>query len=321
MRRILPLVLMLLTISITVRSQVMGLPDEPVDSTKTYFIELIDGTEIMGNILSSNSTTIVIKTLSIPKLEIPAENLKKIKLIENKVIFKGIESIPNPNPTRYFFVPSAFNLKKGEVYFQNTYLFINSLNVGFSNHFSLGAGIEILSTFGNFDNWSPICFLAPKVGFKVAEMWHVGAGVLWANLGQLVDWNSTSGNRSLFLGYGLLTYGTIENNLTFGMGSNWSKGNHTKNPTFTLNGMFRIGRKTAFITENWLIAYSNNHSIYDYSTYQYNEWNTNEYMAFVSYGVRFFGSKLSVDLGFINNADIVKTIFIGVPYADFVVKF
>ncbi|MBE9480617.1 MAG: hypothetical protein IMY69_02855 [Bacteroidetes bacterium] len=44
-------------------------------------------------------------------------------------------------------------------------------------------------------------------------------------------------------------------------------------------------------------------------------------MAIFSYGVRFFGERISVDLGFINNKDIIEEIVIGIPYVDFVVKF
>jgi hypothetical protein len=41
----------------------------------------------------------------------------------------------------------------------------------------------------------------------------------------------------------------------------------------------------------------------------------------MSYGVRFFGKKLSVDLGFLNNRDLAEALIIGIPYVDFVVKF
>ncbi|MEY3343107.1 MAG: hypothetical protein RL090_791, partial [Bacteroidota bacterium] len=59
----------------------------------------------------------------------------------------------------------------------------------------------------------------------------------------------------------------------------------------------------AFVTENWIL--------YDGT----------KTTGIYSYGFRFFGSKMAVDLGFINNSDISKGIFIGIPYVDFTVKF
>jgi hypothetical protein len=72
------------------------------------------------------------------------------------------------------------------------------------------------------------------------------------------------------------------------------------NPPITVSGMFRLGRKTSFVTENWIVPKAG---------------------ALYSYGVRFFGSKIAVDLGFLNNTDIMDFLFIGVPYVDFTVKF
>jgi hypothetical protein len=70
----------------------------------------------------------------------------------------------------------------------------------------------------------------------------------------------------------------------------------------TISGMTRISRRTALITENWLIPDNGFYGLY-------------------SYGIRFFSEKLSVDLAFINNQDIAKGLFIGIPIVNFVVKF
>jgi hypothetical protein len=61
----------------------------------------------------------------------------------------------------------------------------------------------------------------------------------------------------------------------------------------------------ALITENWLISPPNSQSK----------------VPLISYGARFFGKKIAVDFAFVNNKDIAQSIFIGVPYIDFVVKF
>ncbi len=47
--------------------------------------------------------------------------------------------------------------------------------------------------------------------------------------------------------------------------------------------MTRIARKSALVTENWIIPFDE------------------EYYGLYSYGIRFFGEKLSIDLVFINS--------------------
>lgn len=280
------------TIAFTVRSEKLVFPSGPIDTTKTYQIELMDGSEFIGTILSLNSSVLEIRTASIPKIQIFLETVKRMKVIENKMVFKGATAIPNPNPTRYFFAPSAFNLKKGEGYFQNTYLLLNSINYGLSDHISIGASLELISTFSTIGvGWSPIWMITPKVGYEVAKNVNVGAGLLLANMGF---------QGGFQLAYGIVTYGNPENNVSLAVSTGWADGQFFKNPPITVNGMFRVGRRNAFITENWIVPSIGN---------------------LYSYGVRFFGSKISVDLGFLNNKDIMQAIIIGIPYVDFTVKF
>jgi len=286
------LLIVLFSVLTTVQSQKSALPAEPLDSTKTYQIELNDGSEFIGTVLAQDSTKLHIETSSIPRMEIYIKTIKKMKVIENKMVFKGATAIPNPHNTRYFFAPSAYNLKKGEGYYQNTYLVLNSINYGFTDHFSMGVSLELTSTFSiNGGDWAPIYLLTPKFGFEVFKNLNMAVGALIGG---------SAGNVSAQLGYGMFTYGNTENNISFGASAGWSEGRIMPNPPMTLNAMFRLGRKTSFITENWIIP---------------------DVGSLFSYGVRFFGSKIAVDLGFINNADIVDIMIIGIPYVDFTVKF
>lgn len=292
MKQIIALFLLLSATVFTVHCQTQRIFNAPIDTTKTYQIELMDGSEFVGTILYMDTIKMEIRTSSIPMIQIKLASIRKMREIENKMIFNGAVGIPNPNTTRYFFAPSAYNLKKGEGYYQNTYLVLNSINYGITDHFSIGASFELTSTFGSIgEDWSPFYMITPKIGYEVARNVNVGAGLLVANVGM---------GGGLQLAYGLMTYGNPENNVTLAVSTGWADGQYLEHAPFTLNGMFRMGRRTTFVTENWFVPGSG--SIF-------------------SYGVRFFGSKISVDLGFLNNKDIKEFIFIGVPYVDFVVKF
>lgn len=274
-----------------------------VDTTKIakqYEITLNDGSSLIGSILSRDSTTIVFQTSSISRIEIPVQQMKSLKEIVPGNTAGGY-SIANPFPTKYFFTQSAINLHKGEGYYQNTYLFFNSVNYGFTDYFSVGAGIEVLSTFGSLTaggKFSPIFYIAPKVGFKVAENLHLGAGVTLANISDFFD------NTVIGLGSGLATYGSTEHNVTLGLGTGFSFENkYVSNLIYSVSGMTRVSNRIALVSENYIFPADNG------------------YYTVFSYGMRFIANKISVDLGFINNKDIIKGIFIGIPYIDFNVKF
>ncbi len=270
------------------------------DTTKIYKIELMDGSVFVGNIMQRDSINIIFKTTSIPKIEIPVGRITSIVAVDSSNFKHGDYWFPNPNATRYLFAPSGFNLKEKEGYYQNTYLFLNSVNVGITNNFSIGGGLEFLSTFGSIaeGDFNPIFYITPKMGFEVDDKFQAGFGILYAGTPGL----SRSSRSSLGIAYGIGTYGTMDDNLTIGLGWGFVDGKFSERPTITVAGMTRISKNTALVTENWLIP-------------------TDNYYGIFSYGIRFFGETIAVDLAFINNADLMKVLVIGVPYVNFVVKF
>jgi hypothetical protein len=292
MKHTLTLALALFALALSAYSQKNIPIYAPVDSSKTYQVELVDGTEFLGTILSKDSNRLVLSTSSIPRIELNLETIRKIREIENKLTINGTTALPNPHYTRYLFAPSAFNLKKGEGYYQNTYLVLNSINYGFTDHFSMGVSIEVMSTFGSIGrDWNPIYLLTPKYGFQLTKNLNMALGALIAG----------AGNEGGFqLGYGILTYGNTENNLSLGVSAGLTDGIWMEQPPVTLSGMCRLGKKTSLITENWIVP---------------------DLGSLFSYGVRFFGDRLAVDLGFVNNKDIMDIMILGVPYVDFTVKF
>jgi len=270
-----------------------------IKTDKQYEIVLNDGAVFTGTILSRDSATIVFQTNSIARIDIPVRQMKSLKEIQPPIPGKRSYKLANPFPTKYFFTQSAINLQKGEGYYQNTYVFLNSVNYGITNYFSIGAGVEILSTIGSISSntFSPTWYIAPKLGFKVSDRFYLGGGVTFANIGGFFD------NAKIGMGYGLATFGSTEHNFSIGMTNIYDIDNHDNTVLVTLAGMTRVSERLALVTENY-ISTSNDigNSIF-------------------SYGIRFIASKISVDLGFINNKDIVKSLFLGVPYVDFNIKF
>lgn len=281
-----------------------------IDTASFVRVETTDGAEIFGKLLSNDSVQVSVSTTSLGVVTISKSKISKMEVVKKDDVKGGKYWFENPNSTRYFVGPSAFNLKPGEGYYQNNYLLLNSVNVGITKNISIGGGFELLSTFAE-GSGGPIYYFTPKIGFKLAKSIHAGGGLLYASV---PDISSHSGkNRAgLGAGFAMLTFGDMDNNITLNGGYGFVKGEFSKRPMITFSGMKRIGRKTSLVTENWFVPVQE---------WTYNGQDEYKYHGFVSYGIRFFGESISVDLGFINNKDIMEVILIGVPYIDFVVKF
>lgn len=254
------------------------------------------GLRYVGSVIEKNERELTIMTDEGTKITILLSNIQDIRAIPKSLIQDGEYWYPNPNDSRYLFAPSAFNLKKGEGYYQNTYLFINSFNYGITDNFSMGLGFEFFSTFGSLDNdvFDPIFFLTPKYSMQVSENVRVGVGVLYGKVSDDIG--------GFGVGYGLVTYGNPEHNATLGLGFGFFDGDFSSDPVITLSGMTRLSRRISLVTENWFFP-------------------ADVYRGIISYGIRFFGETMSVDLALINNEEFSEIFPIGIPYVDFVVKF
>lgn len=262
------------------------------DPSATYRVVLNNGSEFIGSVISTTTDVLIFSTKDIPKVELPFTSIKSIeRLSRNALQSDGTYWFPNPNPTRYLFTNSAFNLEKGSGYYQNTYILLNSFNYGVTDFFSVGGGFELVSTFSR--DVTPIYFFTPKIAFPIADKWRVGGGVLFAQADAF----------SIGTSYGIITYGTTDRNVTAGLGWGFFEGEFAPQPVINFSGMTRVKRKLSLVTENWLFP------------------DGDGYYGLFSYGVRFFGENLATDLGFFNNPDVFSTFPVGIPYVGFMVTF
>ena len=260
---------------------------------KRWIVETRDGSTIQGIFLGQTEVGIRLQTDIAGEVVIPHAQIKSTKIVEESRMKNGEYWFENPNATRYLFSPSAFSLKKGEAYYQNTYLVLNSFNVGITDNITMGGGFELISTFTG----SPAFYITPKATFEINDKWRAGGGLLYANvIGVEEDFSG------LGIGYGIVTYGNTDDNATLGLGYGFVDGELSSKPVITLSGMKRVSRRIGLVTENWLVP-------------------VDDYYGVLSYGLRFMGERLTVDLAFINNREIADVITIGIPYVDFVIKF
>jgi len=263
-----------------------------------FKIKLNNGNILTGKIINRSSTEISIKTENLGIVKVKPESIIETELINSKQLKGEDYWFSNPNYTRYFFSPTAFNLKPKEGYYQNTYISMNSVNVGLTDNFSIGAGVVL-----------PVSvFITPKIGFNITKNWAVSAGTI---LGII------PGPQLVGIFYGVTTIGTEENNLTIGGGAFYFDEELVERPILTISGMARASKKIAFVTENWIIPYTER----EYSTNSYYYTKKITYHPYFSYGIRLMKKKYTFDFALINSKDIAEILIIGIPYIDFVYSF
>lgn len=264
------------------------------DSSQVQVIRLRDGSSIVGRVTEVGADSIRFSTnagvLAIARLDVV-----DVRAVAKSSLRRGEVWPANPNATRLLFAPTGRMLAKGEGYFNDTYLFLVSVQGGLSSRFNLGGGMSVLPLDNFTDN---ALFITPKIGVIASPKFNLAVGGLAGFVGGLVD---EGVNSSFGVIYAVGTAGSPDASISFGSGLAYAGGNFADYPVAMLGAETRLSRRVAFVTENYLVPNDDVNSV-------------------ISYGLRFFGEKLSADLAFWN-APGEKMLFPGIPYVAFSVKF
>lgn len=249
---------------------------EVVSEPEWLFIQLTNGNWFYGSVVKKTDATIVLESpvlgeVTIQKLDIKyftqgpltaserqtiqdEERSKQINL-EAPLLWPRSNYEPDPNATRYFFAPSAFQLDQGEAYYQNSYALYNQASVGLSPGLTVGTNILAPVAIG----------FTAKAGFKLSEKARFSMG----GLVLFPFWDDAVG-----LGFANITLGKENSNITFTAGTDF-QGTKIGNIAFLLP----LNEQTWLISENYLIADPN--------------WNNNGYYTtnIFSLGVRRFAMR------------------------------
>jgi hypothetical protein len=266
----------------------------PADSLRLYAVRVADGTTVVGRVDDPRTDPIVVHTDN-GTLSIPRARMKEMRALSSRRIRKGEYWPPSPNETRLLFAPTGRMLKQGEGYYANTYVIFQQLAGGITPRFTLGGGMSIIPTADFSYN---VFYITPKFGVYNSERINVAIGLLAADIP--ADRDGTFG-----IAYGVSTWGTPDAHVTVGAGVGYAQRRFAQDPVFMIGGEHRVGRRVSLITENYIIP-------------------TNDNVGnVVSYGLRFFGDRLSVDLALLNTLGESGGVpgLPGIPYVAFAVKF
>jgi hypothetical protein len=281
----------------------------PPDSIIRHIIHTRDGSTLVGRIVSEDSVTIRFET-SGGVLTLSRSAIQSIETVKASNIHDGEYWFPDPNRTRLFFGPTGRMLDRGEGYYQNTYLVLQNFVGGITDYVTMGGGFSLIPGVDP-TNW--LYYITPKVGVYRSEDLNIAIG----GLAGFVPNNDVNG---VGVAYGAATKGGPDGSITAGVGVGYAGSSIASKPVFLLGGEQRVSRRIALLTENYLYvgrtitSACTNNSCSDAHHYNLD--------GVASYGIRFLGEKLSVDLAFFNilNPGTDK-IFPGIPYLSFGAKF
>ncbi len=215
------------------------------NQAKIYHIETTDGNTYTGRVVSGDSTRVTIRTEKLGDITILYRDIRKKSALDVSQLKGDKIWLENPQSTRYFFSPNGYGLRKGEGYYQNVWVLVNSFAVGVNDFISLGGGLTPTFLFAGAPTPA---WITAKVSVPVSrDKFNLGAGVL---AGTALGASKTG--FGLF--YGLATAGSRDRNITLGMGYGFAANSGTSSPMFNLNGMYRIGPRGYLLTENYLFT-------------------------------------------------------------------
>lgn len=254
-------------------------------------IRLIDGSVLIGRVVTTEGDRITIETSAGARVEVERSQIRSISDVRGRVVDGQVWSA-DPNSTRLFFGPTARALGAGAGYFGVFELFFPYVSYGVTDRIALSGGTPIFPGFVG-----QVFYLAPKITVASRPGWDVAAGVLALFATEALDQGSVG------LIYGVSTWGEPDRAVTFGAGVPFAtSGEDPITDELVLMGgaELRAGRRTKFITENYLFPAAGE--------------------GIASGGVRFFGESLSADAGvglFLGNGNVGCCL----PIVNFVYSF
>lgn len=229
-----------------------------------YAIRLTDGSLLYGRVVEQTAEVVTVVTHSGVTVRLERRHIESITRTEARVV-AGRVWPRDPNHTRLFFAPTGRALGAGRGYLGVYEVFFPFLTYGVTDHLSLSGGTPIIpGAIGEF--W----YFAPKLTLVETEKMAVATGVL-----AVAVEGETAG-----VVYGVGTFGDTDQAVTAGIGWGFADGDLHNDAVFMLGGELRTGPGTKLVTENYLIPG------FDDAT-----------GALASGGIRFFGERLSADLG------------------------
>ena len=189
----------------------------------------------------------------------------------------------NHHDSRYYFAPTAYNLKKGELYYNTLYFLVHDVQYGINDYFSMGLGTTIIGL---------PAYVTPKFSYPISDKVSIMAGDLFV-------FGTYGLNFNFNLAYTGLTFGSKSKNVSVSgdylTSSEFSSGKGLLN----ISTMLNMSKYLYFVSENYLSSidnqltanrisgYTTDNDGYTYPDYEYRDFTSSSSFVGGFSGVRF----------------------------------
>ena len=263
------------------------------DSSLRHVIRLRDGTTLIGRITAVTTDSIRVQ-LAQGDVSVARSGVDRVRQVPAGSLRNGQYWFENPHATRLLFSSTAFPLEKGSGYYSNAWLFMHTFALGINDRFTLGGGGTSIPGVALSDN---LFYLLPKYTVIDGERTKVALGALLGFFPFNRDVNDEVTSGGLL--YAVGSTGSRESNVSLGLAWGYADDEVSSTPGLMVGGQGRVSRRFSLISENWFYPIDG------------------ETEGVVSYGLRFLGENLSVDLAWVS----VLGSDISVPWLGFAVRF
>lgn len=250
------------------------------DGPALVVVELKDGGHLIGRVMSEDDSVVRLRTNAGLELDIPRGTIAEMRRADEG---RRVAERSDPNYSRLMFGPTGRPLRKGDGYFSDYELLFPGVAVGLTDNLSVAGGMSTVPGAGIQEQ---VFYVSPRLGHRFSDTVAASVGGLYATLG-LDD----SDRNSLGILFAVGTFGGDKRSLTVGLGlADELSGGFEPTPILMLGGTLTVNRNIALVTENWLILDENIDL---------------EYQP-LGAAVRFYGSRLSADVGMFFAASTLK---------------
>jgi hypothetical protein len=230
--------------------------DYPFQLGQSYRLETRDGS-FSGVLTSMSLSTVELTSPDGTKVSVPRNSIVRVVPADGSTPAAAHIGANRPgryydigNGDRLFFGPTARGLRKNEGVFHDAYVFLPGIHYGITNNFSVGGYLSLIPFVPLEDQ---VLILTPKLSLPISQNLHAGAGIVYLR--------APFSNNSYYagIGYGALTVGGADKNLTLGVGYAFANTDDydyeaKTNVVIQLAGQTRVSRRISLISENYLTA-------------------------------------------------------------------
>jgi hypothetical protein len=278
-------------------------------------VALRDGSRLVGTVVSEDEATVTLRTNSGLELKLARAEIESRGPVPEAAGTGGPDStkpeISDPNDTRLMFAPSGRPLRKGDGYFSDHYVIFPGFAYGVTDNVSVSGGVSIVPGLGLDEQ---ALYVSSSLGWRLSKKAALSLGGFYATATEPSEAGAMlfgvgsfgSSNRSLSLGLGLAA--TREQEYYYDTAGNYLRSEHRwvfrDAPVLMVGGTLGVAKRISLVTESWLFLGE------DFALSEQP----------FGVGLRFFGDRLSVDVGVVLVAEILDEGF-PIPWLSFAYHF